>query len=191
MRHDFIWPIVTALKSAGAKRGALALAAVAVVSAGAAVGQTALTASTATPPKLSGIYAMTFTSVCQAYLTINGSSVSYSSQWTSMHVGTGTFTPSKADPTQGTLALNLAKASGPPLTVNNGGGGLFTRTAPATKSVAYSTTSTSVTIDGIPYDAAHGTIVSGVIQQFTFAGVEPGDGVDPGNCMSSGVGIHQ
>jgi hypothetical protein len=83
------------------------------------------------------------------------------------------------------LCRQLRKVSGSALTVN-GGGGSYTGATVSQKAVAFSLTPTSVTIGGgVTYNTGVGHVTNGIIQQFTFVGIEPD------NCTTSGVGIHQ
>jgi hypothetical protein len=186
MPHTILRPFVTVLKPAGAKHVALAFAAAAVVLTG-GVGDTA---KTATAPKLSGTYAMMFTTVCQSDLSISlpqtGLSVIYALNDTKQYAGKGDFTPSKASPTVGTVAFDGWKVAGSPLSVN-GGGDSYTSKVQSQTGVSYSLTSNSVTIAGTTYNAVYGAITSGVIQQFTYVGLE----TDTPNCGTNGVGIIQ
>jgi hypothetical protein len=182
MRISF-FPFVAALKSAGARRAALALAVASMASADGAVGQTAPTAATSAP-KLSGVYLMQFTSFCQGTLSVTQDgntkqiSVTFNGLDTSQHAGTGNF-----NSTAGTVAISGWKVSGVPLKVNGGGDTLAS--APVSQSAPFSVTSNSVTIGGVAYNAAIGKVTGGIIQSFTFVGLEPD------NCSTSGVGIHQ
>ena len=183
MLHSVLRPFVTVLKP---KHAALAFAAAAVVLT-AGVGDTA---KTATAPKLSGTYAMMFTTVCQSDLSISlpqsGLSVIYDLKDAKQYAAAADFTPSKSNPTLGTVALNGWKVAGSPLTVN-GGGDSFASTVQSQTGVSYSLTSNSVTINGTTYNAVHGKITGGVIQEFTFVGLE----ADNPNCGTNGVAIIQ
>jgi hypothetical protein len=177
---------VAVLKSTGSNRSALAVAAAAVMLVG-AVGDTA---KTATAPKLSSTYAMMFTTVCQSDLSIslNGSvlSTNYTSTDVKQYAAAADFTPSKSNPTLGTATLNGWKVAGPPLTVNTSSVP-FTTTVQSQAGVSYSLTSNSLTINGTTYNAVHGAITGGVIQQFTYVGVE----ADSPTCATNGVDIIQ
>jgi hypothetical protein len=183
MLHAVLRPFVTVLKP---KHVALAFAAAAVVLTG-GVGDTA---KTATAPKLSGTYAMMFTTVCQSDLSISapqgGLSVIYNLKDAKQYAATADFTPSKSNPTLGTVALNGWKVAGSPLSVN-GGGDLYTSTVQSQTGVSYSLTSNSLTLNTTTYNAVHGAISGGVIQQFAFVGLE----ADDPNCGTNGVGIIQ
>jgi hypothetical protein len=183
MLHTASKPFVTVLKP---KHVALTLAAAAVLLAG-GVGDTAKTATT---PKLSGTYAMMFTTVCQSDLSISlpqtGLSVNYNLNDAKQYAGTADFAPSKSNPTLGTVAFNGWKVAGSPLSVN-GGGDSYSSAVQSQTGVSYSLTSNSLTINGTTYNAVHGAITGGVIQQFTYAGLE----ADSPNCGTNGIGIIQ
>jgi hypothetical protein len=176
------------ISSSSKARVALGLGAVAVVSIGTALGQSLQIAATTATPKVSGTYAIAFTSICQQQLTINQNgqngvvSVGFSGQDTSQHAGTITFAPAAATPLAGAVTLSSSKVQGAPLTVNGGGDafGLSSQSASGT----YAMTATTITILGTTYNYYHGSVAGGIVQQFTFVGVE-------GGCSSSGMGVHQ
>jgi hypothetical protein len=196
MRNSFL--NLTIRASAGAKHVAPILAAAALSWSTAAMSQTA---ATPTPPHLSGVYAMEFTSICQGSLgtSQNGNgqvSVTYQSQDTSQHLATATFAPSKTDPTSGNLSLNGNKVAGSPLIVTGTGGqsgGNPFAAGTESQTIPYKLTSTtfSITIPtnsgtaNVNYNAVHGAVPSGIIQSFMFGGI------DNDGCMTNGVGIHQ
>jgi len=185
----------TALASAGAKRIARIAVAAALVLSTAAMRETRAAAT----PHLSGNYAMQFTSVCQGSLSIQQDptshqvSVQYSSQDTSQHVVTATFTPSSSNSTSGNMSFTGNKVSGTPLIVigtGGGSGGDAFASKPDSGSGTYTLASGTFSFtqggSSISYSAVHGAVSSnGVIQSFTFGGLE-------GNsCMTSGIGLRQ
>jgi hypothetical protein len=168
MEHSFVVRWITELQW---KRSAFGLGAAAVLVAGAVMGGTT---HSATPPKLSGSYAVSQTKICPSSLVISiaGSSITYTWNDVSFHVGTATFTPSKPSPTQGTVTLSGWKVQGSVLAVNGGGDAFVSSVDPNAGAVSYTVTSNSLTINGTTYNAVHGVISGGIIQQFMYVGLD-------------------
>jgi hypothetical protein len=169
------------------KHAALVLSGAAVVFAAAMFGGS-ITHS-ATTPKLSGSYSVTQTKVCPSSLSISQNqqnqaiSVNYSWQDVSQHIGTATFTPSKSSPTQGSVNYTGWKVQGSVLAVNSGGDSFATSTD-SSSATSYTVTSNSLTLSGVTYNAIQGAVAGGIIQQFTFLGLENG-------CSVNGIGVIQ
>jgi len=129
----------------------------------AASGLSAL-ASTAAPAKvpvllmpiLSGTYAISYTEICQGYLS--GS--------TPGSVTVESLTASFASPT---VKLVGTKTSGDLVLPKGLVGGTFFQ-KPVSKSYKYSNTPTKLTIDGVAFNVVYGPSIEQVAQSFVFSG---------------------
>jgi hypothetical protein len=173
--------IVTRLKSVGTRRSALVAGAAFVILAGAMLGRPTRSATT---PKLSGTYAISFTTLCQSTLTISAGSGSNALDSTE-HAVAATFKPSKSNALVGTVEMKGWKVSGALLDVN-GSGDAFAEATLSRTGVSYAVNANSMTIGGVPYKVIPGVVTSDVIQQFAYVGIETGN-----NCATNGVAFIQ
>src|ERR1700722_12748084 len=122
-------------------------------------------------PVLSGTYAVSYTEICQGYLS--GS--------TPVSVTVESVTASFASPT---VTLAGTKTSGDLVIPKGLVGGTFFQN-PVSKSYKYSNTPTKLTINGVAFNIVYGPILQQVAQSFVFSGAS-NDG-----CAVSATGFIQ
>lgn len=122
-------------------------------------------------PQLSGKYAFNFNITCQVE---NG--VPFGLIETKVVIA-------KFNPSSGMVSMNGAQTSGE-LVVGDGGSP-GTTTVPISVTEAYSTTDTTLVLQGVTYGAAFGPVSGGVAQSVLISGA-PDNG-----CVLVGNGIHQ
>ena len=122
-------------------------------------------------PKLTGTYALSYTEVCQGYLS--GSTPG------SVTVETGT-----AAFAAGSVTITGTKTSGDLVIPKGLVGGTFFQN-PVAKTYKYSNDLSKLTIDGVAYNVAYGPSVEQVAQSFLFSGP------NGAGCVMSGTAILQ
>ncbi|HEY1260524.1 MAG TPA: hypothetical protein VGF34_14850 [Stellaceae bacterium] len=129
--------------------------------------------------EISGKYAIILQTTCQTIMSgtkiLEPGSVSNS-------VGLADFTPNPKDHNIGVVHIDETVIGGPPITAKTGN----IAASPLRSTVAYSSTATTLTINGTRYNAIYTNIQSGVAQRVFFNGVAA-EGRFPNACAASGV----